>query len=214
MCELSLEALMSNETKNEYAIAGWLAIATAVLILPSFVLGIATEVAKHKAPELMITLLVPYFLITILYTIFSIYVILRFRRYLNNRHGFHAIDGLITAIIVGVITMTLYAMPMKVLGLMDVLDSPLLAILAVIPIAVIGIPMGIIGIIIGVRLLALPSQSTSYFKVYAWLSIAAGICFVTFFLGPLGGLIDGAANIVLAMLFLKPETDEIQPDFV
>jgi len=205
---------MSNETKNEYAAAGWLAIATAVLILPSFVLGVATEIAKHKAPGLLIILLVPYLLITILYTIFSIYVILRFRHYLNNRHGFHAIDGLITAIIIGVITMTLYAMPLKVVGLMDVLNTPLLAILAVVPVAVIGITMGIIGIIIGIRLLALPSGSTSYFKVYAWLTIAAGLCFVTFVLGPLGGLIDAAANIVLAMLFLKPETDEIQPEFV
>jgi len=205
---------MRNETTNEYALAGWLAIAAAVLVLPSFVLGIATEIAKHQAPALLMILLVPYFLVTICYTIFGIYVVIRFRHYLNARHGFHAIDGLITAVVVGVIVMTLYGVPMKILSLTDAFSKAPIALLAIVPIAVIGIILGILSIVIGIRLLALPSESTSYFKVYAWLSIAAGICFVTFFLGPLGGLIDAAGNIVLAMLFLKAENDEVAPEFV
>lgn len=203
-----------NETRNEYALAGWLAISAAVLVLPSFVLGIATEIVKHRTPGLMLFLLVPYFVITICYTIFGIYVILRFRTYLNERHGFHAIDGLITAIVVGAITMTLYAIPMKVLGLLGFFDKPPIIFLALIPVAAIGIILGIISIVIGFRLLALPSENTSYFKVYAWLNIAGGICFVTFFLGPLGGLIDAAGKIVLAMLFLQPDVDEVNPEFV
>ena len=74
--------------------------------------------------------------------------------------------------------------------------------------------LGILGIVLGARLLKLPSESTSYYRVYAWLSIAAGICFVTFFLSPLGGLIDAAGNIVLAMLFLRPEAEDPTPEFV
>ena len=100
------------------------------------------------------------------------------------------------------------------LGLLGLFDEPPVVFLAIIPIAVIGITLGILGIIVGVRLLGLSSGNTSYFKVYAWLSIAAGVCFVTFILTPLGGLIDAAGNIVLAMLFLKSETDEVHPDFV
>jgi hypothetical protein len=203
-----------NETRNEYALAGWLAIAAAVLILPSFVLGFATEIAKHRAPHLLPTLLIPYFAVTIAYTICSIYAILRFRTLLNRRHGFHAIDGLITAIVVGFIAMTLYAVPMKILGLMGVIDEVPAVLLAVIPIAVIGITLGVLGIVLGARLLRLPAEATSYYRVYAWISIAAGICFVTFFLAPLGGLIDAAGNIVLAMLFLKPEAEETGPEFV
>jgi hypothetical protein len=203
-----------NAQKNEYALAGWLAIASAVLIVPSFVLGFATEIAKNRAPEILPTLLIPYFGVTICYTIFSIYVILRFRTLLNRRHGFHAIDGLITAIVVGVIAMTLYAVPMKILGLIGVIREVPTVLLAVIPIAVIGITLGILGIILGFRLLRLPAENTSYYRVYAWLSIAAGICFVTFFLSPLGGLIDAAGNIVLAMLFLKPDEDDVTPEFV
>ena len=83
-----------------------------------------------------------------------------------------------------------------------------------IPLAVVGIVLGILGIIVGARLLNLPAENTSYYRVYAWLSIAAGICFVTFFLSPLGGLIDAAANIVLAMLFLKPDAEDPKPEFV
>jgi len=202
------------ESKNDYTLAGWMAIATTVLILPSFVLSIATEIAKHRAPGLMVVLLVAYIAVTICYTICAIYVILRFRSYLNTRHGFHAIDGFITAVIVGVIAITLYAIPMKVLTSLGFFDEPPMAILIVVPIAIITIPLGIIGIIIGVRLLGMPTENTSYFKVYAWLSIAAGICFVTFLLGPLGGLFDAAGNIVLAMLFLRAEDDEIKPEFV
>jgi len=202
------------EPKNEYALAGWMAIAAAVLILPSFVLSIATEVAKHRAPELAMVLLIPYFVVTICYTIAAIYAILQFRTLLNKRHGFHAIDGLITVIVSGVIALTLYTMPMKYFGLTGVLDKPPLVFLAVIPVAVIAIVLGILGIIVGARLLNLPAENTSYYRVYAWLSIAAGICFVTFFLGPLGGLIDAAAYIVLAMLFLKPDAEDPKPEFV
>jgi hypothetical protein len=201
-------------TENEFAVAGYLAIAAAVLILPSFVLSIATEVARHRAPELTMALLIPYFAITICYTFAAIYAIIQFRVLLNKRHDFHAVDGLITAIVVGVIAMTLYALPLKFFGLTGALDEPPLVFLAVIPVAVVGIVLGILGIIVGVRLLKLPAENTSYYRVYAWLSIAAGICFVTFFLSPLGGLIDAAANIVLAMLFLKPDAEDPEPEFV
>lgn len=199
---------------NEFELAGYMAIAAAVLILPSFVLGVATEVAKHRAPELILPLLVPYFAITICYTIAAIYVVIQFRTLLNKRHGFHAIDGLITAIVVGVVAMTLYAMPMKFFGLTGILDEGPMVFLAIIPFAVIGITLGILSIILGARLLKLPAESTSYYRVYAWLSIVAGACFVTFFLAPLGGLVDAAANIVLAMLFLKPDAEDPQPEFV
>jgi hypothetical protein len=203
-----------NDTKNEFVLAGWLAIAAAVLVLPSFVLSIATEVAKHRAPELVPVLLIPYFVITIAYTICAIYAVLRFRVLLNTRHGFHAIDGLITAIVIGFIALTLYALPIKLFGLAGALDDGPLVFLAILPVAAIGIVLGILGIIVGVRLLNLRVENTSYYRVYAWLSIAAGICFVTFVLSPIGGLIDAAGNIVLAMLFLKPESDEIAPEFV
>jgi len=209
-----MEKLTMRESRNEYALAGYLAIAAAVLILPSFVLSIATEVAKHRAPELVLPLLVPYFAVTICYTIAAVYVVIRFRSLLNKRHGFHAIDGLITAIVVGFVIMTLYAMPMKFFGLTGALDDGPLVLLAILPIAVIGITLGILSIVLGARLLKLPTESTSYYQVYAWLSIVAGACFVTFFLSPLGGLIDAAANIVLAMLFLKPEAEDASPEFV
>jgi hypothetical protein len=205
---------MRRRDTNEYALAGWLAIAAAVLILPSFVMSFAAEIAKHRAPELLLFLLVPYILITVCHSVCSIYVILRFRTYLNERHGFHAIDGLITAIVTGVIAITLYAIPMKVLTNLGLFDEPPLVLLLIIPVAVISITLGILGIVIGARLLGMPTENTSYFKVYAWLCIAAGICFVTFILSPLGGLIDAASNIVLAMLFLKAESDEVRPDFV
>jgi len=200
--------------ENEFAVAGYLAIAAAVLILPSFVLSIATEVAKLRAPEMVLPLLIPYFAVTICYTIAAIYAVLKFRLLLNKRHDFHAIDGLITAIVIGVIAMTLYALPLKFFGLTGVLDQPPLVFLAVIPVAIVGIVLGILGIIVGARLLNLPAENTSYYRVYAWLSIVAGVCFVTFFLSPLGGLIDAAANIVLAMLFLKPDAEDPKPEFV
>lgn len=202
------------EPNNEYALAGYLAIAAAVLILPSFVLSIATEFAKHRAQELLLPLMVPYFAVTICYTIAAIYVVIRFRSLLNKRHGFHAIDGLITAIVIGAVIMTLYTMPMKFFGLTGALDEGPLVFLAIIPVAVIAITLGILSIVLGARLLKLPADNTSYYRVYAWLSIIAGACFVTFFLSPLGALIDAAANIVLAMLFLKPDGEDPRPEFV
>ena len=124
------------------------------------------------------------------------------------------IDGLITAIVTGVIVMTLYSLPLKFFGLTGVLEKPPLVFLAVIPVAVVAITLGILGIVLGVRLLKLPAGNTSYYRVYAWLSIVAGAFFVTFFLSPLGMLVDTAANIVLAMLFLRPDPEDPEPEFV
>jgi hypothetical protein len=47
-----------------------------------------------------------------------------------------------------------------------------------------------------------------------WLAIAAAACFALFITAPLGMIIDAVANIVLAMIFLKPGAEPSRPEFV
>lgn len=107
--------------KNEYSMAGWLAIAAAVLTLPMFGLGFVVEIVGKKAPGVAMMVLLPYIVITLCDTAFSI---------------------------------------------------------------------------------------------YAFITIAAAACFALVITAPLGMIIDAVGNVVLALLFLKPEVDEPEPEFV
>ena len=48
----------------------------------------------------------------------------------------------------------------------------------------------------------------------AILTIAAGVCFATFVLAPVGLVIDAAGNVVLGLIFFKPAVESTSPEFV
>lgn len=201
------------EHKNEYSMAGWLAIAAAVLTLPMFGLGFAVEIIGARAPHVAPMLLLPYFAITICHSAFSIYAFLRFRTLLNRRHSFHDVDALMTAIVIGVILMTVATVPMKVLSALDLVELPV--VLAFIGFLLIfAVTMGVLSMIFAVRLLRLNNDLNGLLKPYAYITIAAAACFALFITAPLGLILDAAGNVVLGMIFLKPEVEEAPPEFV
>ena len=199
--------------KNEYSMAGWLAIAAATLTLPMFGLGIVVDLIAKKAPEVALILLVPYLLVTLCHTGFSIYAFIRFRTLLNRRHAFHDVDALVTAIVIGVVVITLVALPMKALNSLGLMNLPL--ILAFVGfLFVIAMTMGVLSIIFAVRLLRLDNDLNGFLKPYAYITIAAAACFALVITAPLGIIIDAVGHVVLALIFLKPAAEAAQPEFV
>lgn len=201
------------EQKNEYSMAGWLAIAAAVLTLPMFGLGFAVDIIGARAPHVAPILLLPYLAITICHAAFSIYAFLRFRALLNLRHAFHDVDALMTAIVIGVIMITVIGIPMKVLGALDLVELPI--VLAFVGFLLIfAVTMGVLSMIFAIRLLRLENDLNGLLKPYAYITIAAAACFALFITAPLGLILDAAGNVVLGMIFLKPQAEESHPEFV
>ena len=91
-----------------YTLAGWAAIASALLFLP--VLGLTLYSDLQQSPALQTGALQPGFLrwaigLDFLSKIFLLYALLRFRRLLNERYQFHAVDRLIVAVYVAGVSM-------------------------------------------------------------------------------------------------------------
>jgi len=78
---------------------------------------------------------------------------------------------------------------------------------------VIGVPLGILSVIFDIKLLEMQDNLNGLLKPYAFLNIAAGICFATFILSPLGLLIGAVGDVMMGLILLKkgPVT---APEFV
>lgn len=200
-------------TGRQYPLAGWLALAAAVLTIPMVAAGIATDVIARKAPELAPLILLAYISLTVLQTFCGLYALWRFRTLLNERYDFHRVDSLVTVIVVGVIVLVLLAITSRV-GLLVMGGEPRFALIAIAAIASVSIPLAIVSIIFGARLLTLGSDLGGYLKPLAILTIAAGVCFATFVLAPVGLALDAAGNVVLGLIFLRTEAPPAVPEFV
>jgi len=84
----------------------------------------------------------------------------------------------------------------------------------VILIVTIGIPLAILGIIFGVKLLRPDADQSGLLRPFAYINIAASICFASFILAPLGLLLDAAGNVVLGTIFLRRKAEPVAPEFV
>ena len=134
----------SAATDGEYNVAGWLAIAAAVLTLPMFGFGLAMDIASHRVPKVALLLLVPYVIVSLAQLGFGLFAFARFRDFLNRRHAFHEVDALIYTIIIGVIVIFLIALPSRILTILGILEGPFVLI-PIVAIAVVGISLGILG---------------------------------------------------------------------
>mgnify|MGYP006870737291 CR=1 FL=1 len=77
----------------------------------------------------------------------------------------------------------------------------------------IGVPLGILSVIFGIKLLEMQDNLNGLLKPYAILNIVAGVCFATFILAPLGLLIGAAGDVVMGLILLRKGPSQV-PEFV
>lgn len=198
---------------RRYVVPGWMAIAAAVLTPPLIVVGIVLDVIWRKNSGAAVALLVPYVVIALAQAFMALYAFGSFKTFLNRRYGFHEVDGLIIAIIIGACMLTLVAVGGRAANVLFGLDLP--ATLAFIAgIITFGILLALVSIVFAIKLLHLESDLGGFLKPYAFATIAAGVCFATVILAPLGLLIDAATNVMLGLIFLRRPTAAEVPEFV
>jgi len=200
--------------ENRYALAGWIAIANAGLIPLAIVVGILYSVVTAKLMGFYGASFGPGDLIGIVTTLFSVYILLKFRDLIRERYNFHEIDGLILASIIWLVLSQIGALGLK--GLQFLVGSGrdeeiFMAIIAVSFLAVSMVVVGIIDIMIAVKLMKIKDQVSDPLKFFIYLTLVAGILEVSIIFSLFSLLLLPIVFITYGVIFFR---DHQQVEFV
>jgi hypothetical protein len=191
-----------------FRIAGWLT------IFGLFVTGVdvVITILSLSNPNLK-----PLYLVRIpllfLRVGFAVYVLVQFKRLLNERYGIHEANGIITGLII--LEIAWGADAMVVFPLVGLSPSGFLGILHNVIAALLFLTLyGILGIVLGVYLLRVREDTTGLFRIYAILYIITSACIATVLLSPIAMLPGLAGAVILAILFFRAAEAEPQVEFV
>jgi hypothetical protein len=179
---------------NPYTVAGWLSILQAVIILPRVGFDLFVETMSLSGSGMM-QLITGFHTVGVL---LGIYVLLMFRRVLNDRHSFHNADKLINALI------CCYAAA-ALIGAVDLILNPPFSVIFAVPI--ISVVSSLIGIFYAIRLLQLESNLSGLLKPYVYSTIAGGVLGATVVLGEYGRPIYMVSLILLGMILIRAESE-------
>ena len=198
--------------KSTYTLAGWFAIGAAVLSLPLLFLGIMVDVLTRKGDEMLPVFLLLFAGVNVAQMTMQIYAFSRLRHLLNERFGFHAVDTLIIVIIAMSIALVSVSIASRV-GLAAGLFPEALVPIFLGIIVLFAVPLAVLSIVFALKLLSLQDDLHGLLRPYAYTSIAAGICFATIVLAPLGMLVAAVSTAILGGIFLRADRPP-QVDFV
>jgi hypothetical protein len=181
---------------NRYALAGWLAITAAVILVPEIGLSLLLDKISATYPGVKVLLA----WLNIIGLAISVYILYMFRDLLNERYNFHGTDTLIMILIWTNVTFAFVGL----LGLI----SELTTVMSVV-VMVLFVPFGIVNIIFALSLLKLKDDLFGLLKPFAYTTMAAGICGASIILAPLGLLAAITSLFIQGMIFLRAK-EEVQ----
>ena len=189
---------MTTEGTGKYGLAGWLAIASAVLIIPQIVISVFVK-ALGLGWELY---LAPLYFVNAAIGIYILYV---FRMLLHDGYDFHRTDRLITIMIWVNIAFAIIQLGdtfSRISGMNYELELGILSM-------ALFVPYSIISIVFGLTLLKLQGDLFELLRPFAYTTIAAGVCGATVILAPLGMLFAIASLVIQGMIFFRTK-DEVE----
>jgi len=128
-------------------------------------------------------------------TCMFIYTALTLRRLLNQRYAFHDIDRFIGWMIKANVVLT----AVSIIGV----ASPDVASSAGTLALILIVPLGVIQLMLGLRLLRLSDEPKNLFRAYGYLNLVTGFCLATIIMIPLGIFSGAVADIMLGTIFLQ-----------
>lgn len=182
---------MSTSALNEQSLnlAGWLSVIFAVLHIPYTIYVVLVDITEQNVLSVYLTGVLD----TILLAMY-VYVMIIFRRLLNQKASFHDLDTLITILIWATIAVWFFG-----LVTLPFIGSESLAIAAV----VFLILLGILTVVYGVKLLSCDDALFGHLKMLAYLNIAGGILAGSVVLAVIAPIATAAAAVVAALVFFK-----------
>jgi hypothetical protein len=197
---------------NRYSLAGWLAIAQAVLFplaigISIFQTAIGARFFGYRGPVLG-----PSDMLMLVFTAFGVYTLLMFKRLLNERYNFNAIDVLIIISIWWAVIFQVGSLFIKsALIFLGPVSKAAYTITQGAFLVSFMVFIGVIDIIIGVRFLKEKEKFSNLVLAYAYITLVAGILEITIIGIPISMLLIPALCIILGLIFLR---DEREVEFV
>ncbi len=176
-------------TKGQLNLAAWLSIVNAVISLPFLAMSMYLGNMGGIGPWLLQAGL------SLIGLGLFIYVLLSLRRLLNSRFQFHDADIYITLLIW--VEVVLVLLNLLSLG-SDKLEFGLHLLSTVVL-----IPLGILIIMFGTRVLRLPQDLFGLKKPFAIAQIVTGIFFITVILFILGIIASAVGDVILGIIFFR-----------
>lgn len=176
-------------TNARFRIAGCLAMLNAFLTIPWVILTYllsAREGLFFKIAELFMQTAS---------TLIFIYTSLTLLRMLNQRYAFHDIDRFIGWMIKANVVLA-------AVGIVGI-ASPAVASSAGTLALILIVPLGVIQLMLGLRLLRLSDEPKSLFRAYGYLNLVTGFCLATIIMIPVGIFSGAVADIMLGTIFLQ-----------
>ncbi len=178
-----------------YALAGWLSILQAVVVLlPKVALDLLARPLSLSGSG-MVQLISGMQAVG---DLIGIYVLVMFRRLLNERDSFHGVDKLITALICCYAAVAILVVAELVFNVPVAVMSALIIVSAL---------SSLISIVYAVRLLKLEHDLSGLLKPYSYSTIVAGILGATLVLGKYGHAIYMISLILLGMILIRAKSE-------
>jgi hypothetical protein len=199
---------MDGMSENRYNLAGWLAIAMAVIFPLAFGLGIIQGIIGAGAFGYAGPNFGPSDFLFIIFTGLSVYVLVMFRHLLHEHYEFHELDTLITIAIVWGILFQVGSLLIKglIIALWPVPETIVgISYLSFLSVAMIS--AGIIDIVFAVKLFKLADVASKLIKVLAYIGMISGILQVTVILSPLALLLIPVSCVLYGMIFFRAKED-------
>jgi hypothetical protein len=211
MVEITLKSKeMTEMPENRYSLAGWLAIAQAVLFPLAFGMSIVQDIIGKAAFRFHGPIFGPSDLLFIIFTGLGVYVLLMFRKLLNERYNYHGIDTLIIISIWWGILFQISSLGLKAYAIVLGLEPRLtLALIYLSFFAVAMLTIGVVDILIAVRLLKIKDKLNDLLRALAYITIIAGILEASIVLSPLALILVPVTCVILGMIFLR-EKEEVE----
>jgi len=182
---------------QSFKVAGWIAAVAVAAFIMEIIVTFASELPAYS--EIISPSLVA--LILAIHIAFGSYATFCLRTFLNERYDFHGTDFLIPLLVGSGIVFGL-----ALIGSRLFLEATLSMVLMF----SLGIPLGVISMLFGYRLLAVNGSISGYKKPFAYSHIIAPICFLTVVLAPIGLLLLIAAETLLVLMFFSDESPELE----
>lgn len=174
-------------TPARLVVSGWLAMASALLAIPLFLLsfrlaGVDDLVARAAEAGLMVV-----------GTSLFVYLTLTLRRILHLGYAFHDADNAIDLLIKANVVLT----TVGVIGLAVPSMASSVGMFTIIAF----LPLGGIQAYFGLRLMRLPADLNGLLRPYCYLNLATGICLALVITAPLALILGAIADVMLGTIF-------------
>ncbi len=176
-------------TKGKLNLAGWISITSALFTVPAVAMSFYLESMEGTETRLAQAVLIATSLGLFVYILFSL------KRLLNVRFRFHDVDIYISYLLWGNLSLSLFLF----LALANKEFESAVSILSILA----YIFFGILSILFAKRLLRLPYSLYGLLKLYCYITIVSGVCFITIILIPAGMLAGAVTDFILGIIFFR-----------